>query len=65
MAFPCVCYKCARCMTLDTLKDADCLTVEEKNCKERYCHNCDFSCERFIDRMDGRRNNRNLYFVEA
>jgi len=52
-------------MTLDTLKDADCLIVEEKNCKERYCHNCDFSCERFIDRMDGGRNISNLYFVEV
>ena len=52
-------------MTLDTLKDVDCLNVEEKNCKERYCHNCDFICERFIDRMDGSRKSINLHFTEA
>jgi hypothetical protein len=21
--------------------------VEEKNCEDRYCYNCDFNCERY------------------
>jgi len=65
LAFPCVCYKCARCITLNTLKDEYCLFVEEKNCQDSYCHNCDFYCERFIDKMDERKIDRNMYFVEV
>ncbi|MCL6479105.1 MAG: hypothetical protein K6T65_11935 [Peptococcaceae bacterium] len=52
MAFPCICYKCARLITLESLKDPECLSIEEKNCYGKSCRDCDFICERFTDKMD-------------
>ncbi|MFZ5646067.1 MAG: hypothetical protein ACOY30_00405 [Bacillota bacterium] len=65
MALPCFCYKCARCISQESLKDAYCLSVEKNNCKEKYCYNCDFSCERFTEKTDGKRSLRNLCFLEV
>ena len=53
MALPCVCYKCARYIELITLKDQFCLSVEEENCKNRICDDCDFVCNRFTDSIEG------------
>ncbi len=57
MAFPCICYKCARCITLQSLQDPECLSVERQNCEDRNCANCDFSCSRFTENMDFKRTN--------
>ncbi|MCL6612044.1 MAG: hypothetical protein K6T66_10955 [Peptococcaceae bacterium] len=55
MVLPCVCFKCARYLSLESLKDPECLSVEEKNCEDRDCNNCDFTCERFTENMDFKR----------
>ncbi len=64
MALPCVCHKCARCITRESLKDPKCLSVEEQNCEDRDCNNCDFTCDRFTDKMNFKKSSKSLYFFE-
>jgi len=51
MSLPCFCYKCARYKTLQTLSNEWCLAMERENCGERFCHNCDLTCEHFVKVM--------------
>lgn len=64
MALPCVCYKCARCMTQESLKDPQCLSVEEENCEQRNCISCDFTCSRFTEKMELKRSSKMQNFIE-
>lgn len=63
MALPCVCYKCARCTTLQALKDEECLAVEEKSCEGGDCENCDFSCGRFIETLPIKREEKLIHII--
>lgn len=56
MALPCICHKCARCLSLESLRDPGCRAVEEeeKNCDRRNCSSCDFTCERFTEKWTSR-----------
>lgn len=65
MALPCLCHKCARCISLESLKDPFCLSVEEENCEARSCNSCDFSCDRYIEKIDPKRSGIGLYFLEG
>ena len=60
MAFPCVCHKCARCLTLETLKDPMCLSTEKQNCEDRNCNSCNFTCNRYTEEMNFERNSKTL-----
>jgi hypothetical protein len=64
LALPCVCHKCARCISLESLKDPVCLSVEEQNCEDRNCNSCDFTCERFTEKTDPKKTGKGLYFFE-
>lgn len=64
MALPCFCYKCVKCISLESLKDPYCLSVEKENCKERFCYNCDITCENFTDKSDVKRNIRSLLMMD-
>lgn len=64
MALPCMCYKCARCITSESLKDPECLSVEEENCVNRDCDSCDFTCDRFTDNINFKKSGKSLYFFE-
>ena len=61
MAFPCICYKCARCITLESRRDPECLKMEEKNCREWNCFECDFTCDRFTSSLDFDKSRKVLY----
>jgi len=52
LSLPCICYKCARYISLKTLNDPECLLIEEQGCKNMHCHNCTFTCARFIEITD-------------
>ncbi len=49
MALPCVCYRCAKCIELESLMDPECLNTELKNCENRDCSTCSFTCNRFVE----------------
>lgn len=48
MSFPCVCFRCARYLTLKSIKDFYCLGIEELDiCEDKGCDECDFVCKQF------------------
>lgn len=49
MAFPCICFQCVKCITLESLNDPECLAIETQNCANRNCYDCDLVCKRFSD----------------
>jgi len=65
LSLPCICYKCARCLTQESLKDPGCLAVEQENCVGRDCSNCNFTCERYTDQTDFKRSTRKLLLMEG
>lgn len=66
MALPCACYKCARCITQESLKDEECLAVEKKNkCENRDCDNCGFTCGRFTKTLPIKREDTLIYFINT
>ncbi len=52
MSFPCVCFRCEKCINLESLRNPECLSIEAINCSNLDCDTCDFDCNEFTELQD-------------